>query len=111
MMCDGNSCSTIVSRYSPTNVSGEMDIITFNNKLSSLDRHIPKHNVLIISNDMKAQTDKDEKKRILLTQLVKQKWRILTFHSRTGKHALILNYKKGRENCGLTLTQIILKHS
>ena len=47
-------CITIVSCYSPTNTRDETDI-TFYNELSSLDRHILEHNVLIIDRDMNAQ--------------------------------------------------------
>ena len=57
MMCDlfnGNPCTTIISCYSPTNASDEMEIITFYNELSSLVQHILKHNVLIIGGDMNA---------------------------------------------------------
>ena len=46
MMCpsfNGNSCTTIISYYSPTNAGGETDIITFYNEVSSLVRSIPNH--------------------------------------------------------------------
>ena len=55
MMCvafNGNSCTTIVSCYSPT--SDESDITTFYDGPSSLVRHIPKLNVLILGGDMNA---------------------------------------------------------
>ena len=73
MMCasfNGNSCTTIVSCYSPTNASDETDIITFYKEHSFLVRYIPKHNVLI---DMNAQISKDEND-ILRTQLIKEKY-------------------------------------
>ena len=48
---NGNLSTTILSCYSPTNVSGEMDLIAFYNELSSL--------VLIINGDMNAQLGKN----------------------------------------------------
>ena len=63
--------------YIPTNASDETDI-TFNNALSSLIQHIPKHNVLIISGDMNTQIGKDENKKFnttvwVLTKFIKKK--------------------------------------
>ena len=49
----------IISCYSPTNVSEEMNFIAFYNELSSLVRSILKHNVLIIGGDMNAQISKN----------------------------------------------------
>ena len=43
-----NPCKTIISGYSPTNTIDGIDITTFSNEPFSLDRHISKHNVLII---------------------------------------------------------------
>ena len=51
---NGNPSATVTSCYSPTNVSEEIDLITFNNKLSSLVCSIAKHNVLVIGGDMDA---------------------------------------------------------
>ena len=56
---NGNPSSTIISCYSPTNVSEETDLIAFFDELSSLVRSIPKHNVLVIGGDMNAQIDKN----------------------------------------------------
>ena len=50
----------IVSCDSPTNAWDESDITTFYNEPYSLVRHISKHNVLTIDEDMNAQIDKDE---------------------------------------------------
>ena len=69
IMCasfNGNPCTTIISCYSPTNISDETDIITFYNEQSSLVRHIPKHNVLTIGGDMNAQIGKDENNKFCL---------------------------------------------
>ena len=56
---NGNPSTTIISCYSPTNVSDEMDLITFYNELYSLVCRIPKHNILIIGRDMNAQIGKN----------------------------------------------------
>ena len=45
---NGNPKATIISCYSPTNVSEENEIATFYEDLSSLVRSIPKHNLLVI---------------------------------------------------------------
>ena len=47
--------ATIISCYSPTNVSEETELITFYDELSSLVRSIPKHNVLVIGGDRNAK--------------------------------------------------------
>ena len=56
---NGNPKATIISCYSPTNVSEENEIVTFYEDLSSLVRSIPKHNLLLIGGDMNAQIRKD----------------------------------------------------
>ena len=55
----GNPRATIISCYSPTNVSEETELIAFYDELSSLVRNIPKHNVLVIGGDMNAQIRKN----------------------------------------------------
>ena len=45
---NGNPRATIISCYSPTNVSEETELVTFYDELSSLVRSIPKHNMLVI---------------------------------------------------------------
>ena len=52
---NGNARATIISCYSPNNVSEETELITFYDELSSLVRSIPKHNVLVIGGDMNDQ--------------------------------------------------------
>ena len=54
-----NPRATIISCYSPTNVSEETELFAFYDELSSLVRSIPKHNVLIIGGDMNAQIGKN----------------------------------------------------
>ena len=43
----GNPSATIISCYSPTNISAETELIAIYDELSSLIRSIPKHNVLV----------------------------------------------------------------
>ena len=65
-----NLCTMIVSCFlSPTNTSYELDFTTFYNGLSSLAQHIPKHNVLIISGDINAQTGKNKNNTFCLHNL------------------------------------------
>ena len=56
---NGNPKATIISCYSPTNVSEETELVTFYKKVSSLVRSIPKHNLLVIGGDMNAQIGKN----------------------------------------------------
>ena len=56
---NGNPRATIISCYSPTNVSEETELVTFCDELSSLVRSIPKHNMLVIGGDMNAQIGKN----------------------------------------------------
>ena len=51
---NGNPRATIISCYSPTNVSEETEVIAFYDELSCVVRSIPKHNVLVIGRDMNA---------------------------------------------------------
>ena len=55
---NGNPRATIISCYSPTNVSEETELVTFYDELSSLVRSIPKH-MLVIGGDMNAQIGKN----------------------------------------------------
>ena len=56
---NGNPKATIISCYSPTNVSEESELVTIYDELSSLVRSIPKNNLLIIGGDMNAQIGKN----------------------------------------------------
>ena len=56
---NGNSNTTVISRYSPTKVSGETDMMAFYNKLSSFVYSIPKYTVLIIGWYMNTQISKN----------------------------------------------------
>ena len=55
---NANPRATIIC-YSPTNVSGETELVTFYNELSSLMRSIPKYNMLVIGGDMNTQIGKN----------------------------------------------------
>ena len=71
---NGNPRATIISCYSPANISEEIELIAFYIKLSSLVHSIMKHYVLVISGNMNAQIGKKQKPQIQPTQLVKQEW-------------------------------------
>ena len=73
---NGNPSTTIISCYSPTNVSEETDLIAFYDELSSFVRSIPKHKVLVISGDMNAQIDKN----------VNHKFSLHNSSNRNGQH-------------------------
>ena len=60
---NGNSRTTIISCYSPTNVNEETELVVFYDERSSLVRSIPKHNVLVIGGDMNAQIGKNGNNR------------------------------------------------
>ena len=75
---NGNPIATVISCYSPTNVSNEEDVIGFYHELSSLTRAVPKHNVLIIGGDMNAQLGKSTTNRF-------------TYHSNTNRNGNHMN--------------------
>ena len=56
---NGNPRATIISCYSPTNVSEEIELSAFYDELSSLVQSILKHNVLVIGGDMNAHIGKN----------------------------------------------------
>ena len=56
---NGNLRATIISCYSPTNVSEGTEHIAFYDELSSRVRSIPRHNVLVIGGDMNTQIGKN----------------------------------------------------
>ena len=73
---NSNPSTTIISFYSPTNVSDEMDFITFYNELSSFVCSIPKHNNLIISGNTNAQIGKN----------INNKFSLHNSSNRNGEH-------------------------
>ena len=75
---NGNPSATIISYYSPTNVSEETDLITFYNEPSSLLHSIQKHNILIIGGDTNAQIGKN----------VNHKFSLHNLSNRNGEHLI-----------------------
>ena len=73
---NGNPNATIISCYSPTNVSEKTDLIAFYKELSSFVRGIPKHNLLVIGGNMNAQIGK----------LVNHKFSLYNSSNRNGEH-------------------------
>ena len=107
---NGNPRATIVSCYSPTNVSEENEIVTFYDELSSLVRSIPKHNMLVIGGDMNAQIGKNGNNKYSLHNTSNRNGQHLTdFMIENRLDASIQTTKKERANYGHTRTQTILK--
>ena len=99
---NSNSCTTIVSYYSPTKISDETGITNFYNVLSSFARHIPEHNV---------QIDKDENSDVCLHNLLNKNGDYLAdFSLQNSLSFLNTKFQEGRENYGPSPTQITLKH-
>ena len=63
---NGNPKATIISCYSPTNVSEENELVTFYQEISPLVRSIRKHNLLVIGGDMNAQIGKNRNNKYSL---------------------------------------------
>ena len=55
----GNPQTSVISCYSPTNISDEQETEIFYTKLTCLTIQISKHNVLIIGGDLNAHLGKD----------------------------------------------------
>ena len=92
---NGSSRATIISRYSPTNVSEETELVAFYNELSSLVRSIPKHNVLVIGGDMNAQIGKNRNNRYSLHNTSNRNGQHLTeFMMENRLTCLSTNYQK-----------------
>ena len=73
-----NPKATIISCYSPTNVSEETELVTFYEEQSSLVRSIPKHNLLVIGRDMNAQIGKNRN----------NKYNLHNTSNRNGQHLI-----------------------
>ena len=63
---NGNPRATIISCYSPTNVSEETELVAFYDELSSLVHSILKQNMLVIGGDMNAQIGKNRNNKYSL---------------------------------------------
>ena len=73
---NSNPRATIISCYSPNNVSEETKLVTFFEELISLVRNIPKHNLLVIGGDMNAKIGKNRN----------NKYSIHNTSNRNGQH-------------------------
>ena len=49
-----NPTTTVISCYSPTNISEEEDVTDFYRELSNFNRLLSKHNIVIIAGDFNA---------------------------------------------------------
>ena len=92
---NGNPKATILSCYSPTNVSEETELVTFCEELSSLVRSIPKHNLLVIGGDMNAQIEKNRNNKYSLHNTSNRNGQHLTdFMIENRLTCLNTNYQK-----------------
>ena len=92
---NGNPRATIISCYSPTNVSEETELVTFYDELSSLVRSIPKHNMLVIGGDMNAQIGKNGNNKYSLHNTSNRNGQHLTdFMIENRLACLTTNYQK-----------------
>ena len=108
---NGNNCTIIAPCYSPTNARDELDITIFYDRLSSLARHIPKDNILIIGANRNAQIGKDEKIKFCLCNLLNRNGKYqLDFSLKDSLSCLSTKFHK-EKNYGPTPTHIKLKHS
>ena len=92
---NSNPKATIISCYSPTNVSEETELVTFYEELSSLVCSIPKHNLLIIGGDMNAQIGKNGNNKYSLHNMSNRNGQHLTdFMIENRLTCLNTNYQK-----------------
>ena len=96
---NGNPRATIISCYSPTNVSEETELVTFYDELSSLVRSIPKHNMLVIGGDMNAKIGKNRNNKYSLHNTSNRNGQHLTDFMIENKLACLnTNYQKREDN-------------
>ena len=91
---NGNPSATIISYYSPTNVSEETELIAFYDELSSLIHSILKHNVLIICGDMNAQIGKNVNHKFSLHNLLNRNRHLTDFTLENRLTCLYTNFLK-----------------
>ena len=92
---NGNPRATIISCYSPTNVSEETELVAFYDELFSLVRSIPKRNVLVIGGDMNAQIGKNGNNKYSLHNTSNRNGQHLTESMMANRlTCLNTNYKK-----------------
>ena len=107
---NGNTRATIISSYSPINVSEETELVIFYEELSSLVRSIPKHNVLVIGGDMNAQIRKNGNNKYSLHNTTNRNGQHQTDFMIENRLTCLNTIKKGRENNRPTHTRTIVKH-
>ena len=90
----GNPSATIISCYSPTNVSEETELIAFYDELSSLVRSIPKHNILVIGGDMNAQIGKNRNRKFSLHNWSNRNGHLTDFTIENRLTSLNTNFQK-----------------
>ena len=92
---NGNPRASIISFYSPTNVSEETELVTFYMVLSSLVRSIAKHNLLVIGGDMNVQIWKNRNNKYSLQNTSNRNGQHLTdFMVENRLTCLNTNYQK-----------------
>ena len=91
---NGNPRATIISRYSPTNVSEETKLITFYDGLSSLVHSILKHNLLVIGRDMNAQIGKNRNNKYSLHNAKRNRQHLTDFMIENRLTCLNTNFQK-----------------
>ena len=75
---NGNPRATIISCYSPSNVSEETKLVAFYDELSSLVHSNAKHNMLVIGGDMNAQIGKNGNNKYRLHNTSNRNGQVLT---------------------------------
>ena len=92
---NGNPRVTVISCYSPTNVSEETKLVTFYEELFSLMCSIAKHNLLVIDGDMNAQIGKSRNNKYSLHNTSNRNGQHLTeFMMENWLTCLNTNYQK-----------------
>ena len=93
---NGNPKATIISCYSPTNVSEETERVTFYEELSSPVRSIPKHNLLVIGGDTNAQIGKNRNNKYSLHNTSnRNRQHLIDFMIENRLACLNTNFQKG----------------
>ena len=88
---NGNPAVTVISCYSPTNVSNVDDREEFYAELSELTKAVPKHNVLLIGGDMNGKIGASDAKGSVYNKNTNENGQlllnyVLEFQSQTAKH-------------------------
>ena len=92
---NGNPRATIITCYSPFNVSEETELVAFYDELSSLVRSIPKRSVLVIGGDINTQIRKNGNNKYSLHNTSNRNGQHLTdFMIENRLKCLNTNYQK-----------------